>query len=75
MINTIREWVESVLGTYEPVTFIHKAYDTEGALVGSWTEVASGVAGVDWGYIVTAALLIVCIWSVFRLLGVLLDKM
>lgn len=76
MIQTIRDWIDSVLGTYEPVTYQVKVMIADalgGSSTTTYTKVADGLAGVDWGYIATAALLLIAIWSVFRLLGVLLQ--
>lgn len=71
--TTIRDWVESILGTYDPVTYTVRVVDSSGASVASYSAIPDGVAGLDWSYIVTAVLLIVVIYSVFRLLGVLLQ--
>ncbi len=76
MIQTIRDWLASVLGEYTPITYEVTQYaaDPDLGLIQIQDEVvASGLAGVDWEYIATAALLLIAIWSVFRLLGVLLQ--
>lgn len=79
MIQTIRDWIESILGTYEPITYTVKDAVSYGGVDSmayhefTYQKVADGLAGVDWGYIATAALLLIAIWSVFRLLGVLLQ--
>lgn len=79
MISTIRAWLESILGEYEPVTYLVKdavSYGGGDAMAYhefSYIKVADGLAGLDWSYIVTALLLLVVIYSVFRLLGVLLQ--
>lgn len=78
IITSIRQWIESVLGVYQPVTYTAKAIAINGEgtyATTSWTEVAHGVAGLDWGYICTAIVLVVTIYSVFRLLGVLLQAL
>lgn len=76
MIDTIRSWLASILGEYTPVTYEVSQYVSDPNL--GYIElrdevVASGLAGVDWEYIATAALLLIAIWSVFRLLGILLQ--
>lgn len=78
MITTIRAWLESVLGEYEPVTYQVKVMVADalgGTNTTTYTKVADGLAGLDWNYICTAALLLVTIYSVFRLLGVLLQAL
>lgn len=74
MIQTIKDWIASVLGTYTPVTYTVRLVDADGASVGSYQAVAEGLAGVDWEYIFTAIFLLIVVYSVFRLLGVLLSK-
>ena len=78
MIQTLRDWIASILGTYEPVTYQAKQIVADalgGSSTTTWTEVAPGVAGVDWEYVVTAFVLVITIYSVFRLMGVLLSTL
>lgn len=75
IVNTIRSWVESVIGTYTPNTYEVVVVDASGATVGRYDAIASGMAGVDWQFLATAALLLIVVWSVFRLLGVLLQNL
>lgn len=79
VVSTIRDWLESILGTYEPVTYTVKTIVPDvingGAISQTYTKVADGLAGLDWSYIFTALLLLVTIYSVFRLLGVLLQSL
>lgn len=73
MIQTIKDWIASVLGTYTPVTYTVRLIAADGTTGGSYQAVAEGLAGVDWEYIFTALFLLVVVYSVFRLLGVLLS--
>lgn len=79
MISTIREWLEGILGTYEPVMYTVKGAVSYGGADSmayheyTYQKVADGLAGLDWSYIFTALLLLVVIYSVFRLLGILLQ--
>lgn len=77
-MNTIIDWIESVLGNYQPITYQVKESVAD-ALGGvhsvTYNAIPSGLAGVDWRYVSTAAFLLVCVWSVFRLLGVLLSAL
>lgn len=79
MISTIRAWLDSILGEYIPVTYTVKTVVADaingGGITQSYTKVADGLAGLDWSYICTALLLLVTIYSVFRLLGVLLQSL
>ena len=68
---SLLEWITSVLGEYSPITY--EVYRVTGDTVVYDTVVASGAAGVDWPYVITGAFLIVCVWSVFRILGMLME--
>lgn len=78
MIQTLREWIASILGTYEPVTYnvTQMANDPDIGLVQVVDHyVAKGLAGLDWEYVVTALVLVITIYSVFRLMGILLSAL
>lgn len=68
---SLLEWISSVLGEYEPITY--QVYRIAGDTEVYDTVVASGAAGVNWQYVLSAAFLIVCVWSVFRIIGSLLE--
>lgn len=71
-MNTILDWLAGILGEYTPVTYqVSKIVD--GVEVYE-DVVAQGFAGVDWQYIICGMLLLVTIYSVFRLLGILLQS-
>lgn len=78
MISTIMEWLQSILGEYEPIYYTAKLLVPD-ALGGTQSTtyqcIPAGLAGVNWEYVVCAALLLVSIYSVFRLLGVLLSAL
>lgn len=73
MFNDLIEWVEGVLGTYVPNTYDISQVVGEDEV--TQTIIPSGLAGVDWRYIFTGVLLCITIWSVFRLLGILLERL
>lgn len=81
MIQTLRDWLTSILGTYEPVTYLVKGCTAYGGMDGgnyhefTYTKVADGLAGLDWEYVVTALVLVITIYSVFRLMGILLSTL
>ena len=70
-MNTIVEWIASILGEYNPVTY--EVYSVAGDTEVINEVIPAGLAGVDWQYIVTALFLLLTVYSVFRLLGVLLQ--
>ena len=71
-------FLSSILGTYTPVTYLHEwaQWDevTQQYIVLSENVIPSGLAGVDWLYVLSGLLFIVVIWSVFKLLGGLICK-
>lgn len=76
MISTIMQWVQSILGEYTPITYQAKLLVSDingGSNSVTYSAIPAGLAGVNWEYVVTACLLLIVIYSVFRLLGVLLQ--
>lgn len=71
-MSTILEWLSGILGTYTPVTYqVTKVIDGQEIVE---DVVAQGLAGVDWQYVLCGLLLLLTIYSVFRLLGILLQS-
>ena len=68
--------IVSLFGTYTPVTTeALYSYTVEGATyVDSYNVVASGAAGLDWPWIMGVLLFAICLWSFFRLVGLLLSR-
>ena len=58
----MRDLISQILGNY------NLQYDTSGDLV-------TGFAGLDYTWLIGAACFIVCLWSMFMLLGVLLKHL
>lgn len=58
--------MESIFGVYTPVVVSEVAAD--GSVV---TKTLSGLAGVDWPYVGGVLLFAICLYSVFRLIGVI----
>ena len=66
-------FLQSILGTYTPVTYSHVWAQWDEA-TGQYIElyedvIPAGFAGVDWLYILSGLAFIVVIWSIFRILG------
>lgn len=66
MIEYFRDFLDNVLGSYSPVSYL----DGSGVSV-----IPAGFSGVDWSYVIAGVLLIVCIYSVFKLIGGVICKM
>lgn len=68
----MKDLIISIFGPYEPVTTVETvATGIEGALSTETIEVvASGMAGVDWPWIMGVLLFAIVLYSLFRILGV-----
>ena len=64
--------ITSLLGAYQAVTTTMYAYNEATGDIYSYVAVPSGAAGVDWAWIAGALAFLICLWSVFRLIGVFL---
>lgn len=62
--NKLKQFFDILLGEYTPVTYIY----------GEDTLIPSGMAGMDWPYIVRAVAFLLVFYCIFRLLGVILCK-
>lgn len=67
----MRDLIISIFGVYEPVTSMVSVVDESGA-VQIIESVASGMAGVDWPYVLGVFLFAIVLYSFFRLVGVVL---
>lgn len=64
----MKDFLESILGEYVPVTY-------EAIVDGTTYDiVASGVSGVDWLYVLSGIAFLMLIYCTFRVLGGLLCK-
>lgn len=62
-----------LFGAYTPVTYTEYIYyiAADGSVVQDFNEVvASGLAGVDWPWVMGVFLFAIVLYSLFRLLGV-----
>lgn len=70
----MKSLITQLFGTYTPVMTENIHYYTFGEEVYAETieMVADGAAGLDWPWIMGVVLFAICLWSFFRLLGILL---
>lgn len=66
----MKDLIFNIFGTYTPV--MTDSYTTDGAFNG--TVVASGMAGVDWPFVLGVLLFAVVLYSFFRLIGGLIKN-
>lgn len=64
--------ITRLLGSYEAVTTEMYAFNTTTNEVYAFTAVPDGLAGVDWAWIAGALAFLICLYCVFRLVGVFL---
>lgn len=68
----MREFLQSVLGVYHPITYeTYQMIDEQMVVV---DVIPAGVAGVDWLYVLSGVAFILCVYAVFRILGGLICK-
>lgn len=67
------EWLAGILGEYEPPTYDLIYQITDDTTIVQHV-IPDGAAGLDWQYVICGVLLVITIYSVFRLLGVLLER-
>ena len=64
-MDTLKEILNVFIGSYESITYT----DYNGI-----SRVADGFAGVDWCWIFSAVLLVLGVYSIFRVLGIIISK-
>lgn len=69
--STMQDILTAIFGTYTPVTSDSVVAAADGSVT-IVTEVASGMAGVDWPYVLGVLLFAVVLYSFFRLVGAIL---
>ena len=69
--STMQDILTAIFGTYTPVTSDSAVAAADGSVT-IVTEVASGMAGVDWPYVLGVLLFAVVMYSFFRLVGAIL---
>lgn len=64
-------FIESILGPYEPVTYLvyNAVTDSYDSVIGN------GFSGVNWLYVITGLAFLVMLYSVFRLIGIFVEKL
>lgn len=69
--STMQYILASIFGTYAPVTTEVAVTEADGTIT-TVTQVAAGMAGVDWPYVLGVLLFAVTLYSFFRLVGTVL---
>lgn len=64
-MNTIKEIFQIFVGGYSPITYT----DSTGISI-----IPSGFAGVDFQWIFSAVLIIIGVYSIFRIIGIIISK-
>lgn len=68
--STVSQAVVSIFGVYQPITHTVTDHLSDGSSV-TYEQVVPGLAGVDWVWLSGVALFALMLWSLFRLLGVI----
>lgn len=65
------DFIRSILGTYVPV--VYQYFDI--AMEQYHEVIPSGMSGVDWPYIITGIAFLIMLYSVFRIIGIFIEKL
>lgn len=66
----MKNLIIELFGVYTPVTYMEPIYNAAGEFTEMQEVVASGVAGVDWPWVMGVILFAIVLYSLFRILGV-----
>lgn len=69
----MKEFLESILGTYTPVTYTDYILDADGTLF-AFDRVADGLSGIDYLYVLSGVAFIVAVYCVLKCIGGLICK-
>lgn len=66
----------SMFGSYEPVSYTvsNTMQIGEEVYTDTYDVIASGLAGVDWPWVMGALVFIICLYSFFRILAMVLRR-
>lgn len=65
------DFIQSILGTYTPV--IYQYFDV--AMEQYHEVIPAGASGVDWPYIIGGVAFCIMLYSVFRIIGIFVEKL
>ena len=71
----MREFINAILGAYEPVSYVEERYvfsaEQPDVVVEMITGeiIPAGLAGVDWSYVITGLVFVVVVYCLFKTLG------
>lgn len=63
------EFINSILGEYEAISFVYQVGEDTADII------PSGMAGVDWPYMIGAIAFLIMLYSIFRIIGIFIDKL
>ena len=63
MIDTLKYVITQIIGTYTPITYTTYIGENEVSVI------PDGLAGVDFGFVISGLMLIVCIYGIIRIIG------
>lgn len=69
----MKAFFESVFGVYTPVTYLDSFLDSSGDVV-EVERIASGLAGVDWTYVLSVVAFLIVLYGVLRIIGGVISR-
>ena len=70
----MRALIQTLFGTYTPVTYEVFEYDVNGVLRKLYDAIPNGLAGVDWPFILNVVIFIVVLYCVLRIIGAVISR-
>lgn len=60
MIDTLKTVLSNIIGQYTPISYVNE---------NGIDVIPDGLSGVDFGYLISGLLLVVCIYGIVRIIG------
>lgn len=75
-METFKSFITSLFGTYTPVSYTvsQTVQIGEEVYTDTYDVIASGLAGVDWPWVIGALLFLIALYSFFRIISMILRR-
>jgi len=73
-MDSFKSFLLSMFGSYEPVTYTvtNTVQIGEEVYTDTYEAIANGLAGVDWPWVMGALCFLICLYSFFRIIAMVL---
>lgn len=75
-MDNFKSFLLSMFGSYEPVSYTvsNTVQVGEEVYTDVYDVIANGLAGVDWPWVMGALCFVICLYSFFRIVGMVLGR-